>query len=501
MKIFICCSSKDKEIAYEYKSKLNELSHESKTGANIVSGTKFGDSLKSELESADIIIILLTNNFICSSWSDYEMNSILFTQDKSKFCILSEKEIVVPHYFAELPINVVERITEVKASELHKMVVESEKRKYTNKSTTALKIKEDMNFSHFSKTIYQRGAMTKSQGAFVSKIFTAAGSQKFPFADKYTSDMTELSLFQGKISLSSEMANTFPKESVGGVDVIKTNKEGLVSFFSNYFVNGSQISETADRYKIISTEISSEAFFEALAIQFQKIVIGAPYNVENIVAQEYERIVQIFATKSNPLKLDKLQTASKNNDGEVENTDKILYVSSTRNLLSFSDLTIKNAEQIHFLSDAYITESEIELLTNFKNVSSFEVIASNPLLCSVDGALCSQKSNSLKYKLLKVPPKYEGVYKISGSIDEIGENCFSGANQVIAIIVPNSVSHVHNYAFSNCDSLEEIVFENGNINVAKRAFADCQSLERIKTMGRMSTSMMKAAVKYKIELW
>jgi len=112
MKVFISCSSLDKEIAYFYKEKLRALSVEVSTGASFNPGESFLDALRRELDSADLIVILLTNNYVSSSWSALEMNTVLLSRQRANYYVLTESGVVFPNYLSGISCGIVSSIAD-----------------------------------------------------------------------------------------------------------------------------------------------------------------------------------------------------------------------------------------------------------------------------------------------------------------------------------------------------------------------------------------------------
>ncbi len=84
--------------------------------------------------------------------------------------------------------------------------------------------------------------------------------------------------------------------------------------------------------------------------------------------------------------------------------------------------------------------------------------------------------------------KYAGDIIIPASADfdgntyvvtRIGANAFFGCENLISIVVPNTVTIINENAFQNCFAATSINIPNGVTEIGTRAFAGCNSLESI----------------------
>jgi hypothetical protein len=112
------------------------------------------------------------------------------------------------------------------------------------------------------------------------------------------------------------------------------------------------------------------------------------------------------------------------------------------------------------------------------NLTEFNVDENNPFYKSEDGLLLSKNGR----KLIAVPAGREGTLNLPVSIESIGFGAFEGsrltnvifhedaniltfgyraffdADNMVSLVVPESIISIDYYAFANCDNLETIVF-------------------------------------------
>ena len=68
---------------------------------------------------------------------------------------------------------------------------------------------------------------------------------------------------------------------------------------------------------------------------------------------------------------------------------------------------------------------------------------------------------------------------ITKTIKIIGDNAFSGCEDLTNIILPESVTEIDSFAFKECVGLTSIVIPNSVSKIKEGAFSECKSLERI----------------------
>lgn len=127
MKIFISCSSQDKEIAYAYKNRLLGFNIDVSTGASFNPGESFIDALKSKLNEADVILILLTKSYLSSSWLQFKMAGALFSHNNGHCFLIVERGVNIPVFFNGVPYYTLEQIDENPQDDLLHAVIDSGK--------------------------------------------------------------------------------------------------------------------------------------------------------------------------------------------------------------------------------------------------------------------------------------------------------------------------------------------------------------------------------------
>ena len=69
--------------------------------------------------------------------------------------------------------------------------------------------------------------------------------------------------------------------------------------------------------------------------------------------------------------------------------------------------------------------------------------------------------------------------EIGDGVTSIGENAFSGCDNLVSITISNSVVSIGSYAFSYCTSLNGIILPESVVSIGSHAFDHCTSLENI----------------------
>ena len=68
---------------------------------------------------------------------------------------------------------------------------------------------------------------------------------------------------------------------------------------------------------------------------------------------------------------------------------------------------------------------------------------------------------------------------IPDSVTVIGDNVFEGCSSLITIAIPNSISSIGNFAFSGCSNLTSITIPNSVTSIGKGVFSKCFGLRNI----------------------
>jgi uncharacterized repeat protein (TIGR02543 family) len=95
-------------------------------------------------------------------------------------------------------------------------------------------------------------------------------------------------------------------------------------------------------------------------------------------------------------------------------------------------------------------------------------------------------SDNTKTNLLGCSAVASGTLNIPNSVTRIGDNAFSGCNELTTILLPNSITSVGYGAFEECVGLTEISIPDGVSIIESRTFYHCENLLSI----NLSASLM-----------
>lgn len=131
----------------------------------------------------------------------------------------------------------------------------------------------------------------KNTGIFITKLFLAGGSNFFQLPNgKVTANKveTQRKIYNGNFELTPEQKDSFNPVDIGG----------LISFFQKN-VRADKIRDLMQCYGIPDQmKISPELFFKSLALQFEAFVKSSEQEVEDIVAMEYQHLLDHGDTPS-----------------------------------------------------------------------------------------------------------------------------------------------------------------------------------------------------------
>ena len=108
------------------------------------------------------------------------------------------------------------------------------------------------------------------------------------------------------------------------------------------------------------------------------------------------------------------------------------------------------------------------------NLSSFEVAASNPNYCTIDGVLFTKDRKGL----VQYPAKREGAYSIPDETTTITYGAFYGS-KITEVSFPASVNKIENFAFSVSKNLTSASIPNTVISIGTDVFSNCDNLEDV----------------------
>ena len=79
---------------------------------------------------------------------------------------------------------------------------------------------------------------------------------------------------------------------------------------------------------------------------------------------------------------------------------------------------------------------------------------------------------------LVIPATFE-YGEVWYQVIEIGEYAFSRANNLVEVVIPDSVTKIGAWAFFDCKGLRRVVIGNGVKEICEQAFADCTNLKSV----------------------
>lgn len=109
-------------------------------------------------------------------------------------------------------------------------------------------------------------------------------------------------------------------------------------------------------------------------------------------------------------------------------------------------------------------------------IKNIHVNESNTVYSSIDGVLYSKDGKTL---VLYPTARTDESYTVADGTEIIGASAFTSANNLKAIVLPNSVKTIGNGAFFACALLSDVQLGNGLTRIETGAFTLCPSLESI----------------------
>ena len=98
MKIFISHSSKDEDIYIELANTLQEQGHNVFNAVDINIGENWVEKIKKALNETDILIAIITDNFLNSSWAQTELSSAVFSATNMRILPVIVGDVFVPSF-------------------------------------------------------------------------------------------------------------------------------------------------------------------------------------------------------------------------------------------------------------------------------------------------------------------------------------------------------------------------------------------------------------------
>lgn len=101
MKIFISYANSDKDIYSELMNELVKAGHTIFNTDDIGIGENMIEKIKSALNDANIFVALITENFLCSSWAQAELSSVVFSINEVQVLPVVIGDIFVPEFLKQ----------------------------------------------------------------------------------------------------------------------------------------------------------------------------------------------------------------------------------------------------------------------------------------------------------------------------------------------------------------------------------------------------------------
>lgn len=114
MKIFISHSTKDSEICLQVADALREAGHEVFIWQNEVQYSESPlEVIKENIDASDLVIAIITENFINSSWAQAELSAVAFGTKGTSLLPVVVGDIYIPSFIANFQYRKVENVKEV----------------------------------------------------------------------------------------------------------------------------------------------------------------------------------------------------------------------------------------------------------------------------------------------------------------------------------------------------------------------------------------------------
>lgn len=116
MKIFISHSSKDEEVYDKLAKALRKQGHEVFNAVDINIGENWVEKIKNALNQSDILIAIITENFLDSSWAQAELSSAIFSINDILVFPVVVGEVFVPNFLTQFQykkVNTLEDVTSI----------------------------------------------------------------------------------------------------------------------------------------------------------------------------------------------------------------------------------------------------------------------------------------------------------------------------------------------------------------------------------------------------
>ena len=101
MKIFISYSSKDENIYINLADSLRKQGHTIFIAVDINIGENWIEKIKNALNESDILIAIITENFLSSSWAQAELSSVVLGTNNIRLLPVVVGDVFVPNFISQ----------------------------------------------------------------------------------------------------------------------------------------------------------------------------------------------------------------------------------------------------------------------------------------------------------------------------------------------------------------------------------------------------------------
>ena len=101
MKIFISYSSKDENIYINLADSLRKQGHTIFNAVDINIGENWIEKIKNALNESDILIAIITENFLSSSWAQAELSSVVLGTNNIRLLPVVVGDVFVPNFISQ----------------------------------------------------------------------------------------------------------------------------------------------------------------------------------------------------------------------------------------------------------------------------------------------------------------------------------------------------------------------------------------------------------------
>lgn len=170
MKIFISYANTDKDIYNELTGELVKAGH---TILDIDIGENIIEKIKGALNEANIFVALITENFLCSSWAQAELSSMVFSINEVRILPVVIGDIFVPEFLKQFwyrKVNSREEAIKVILSDVGQLENKEETTSFLKKDIDITAEKDDLeNKISVLKKAFADNQLTLVCGAGISK--------------------------------------------------------------------------------------------------------------------------------------------------------------------------------------------------------------------------------------------------------------------------------------------------------------------------------------------